>query len=94
MEALKAGGSVSEFWDMTPREVHASIDADNWRREQAQRGRAWLAWHVGALQRTKRFPSLARLMGPDRPKALSPDEMAKRRAEFEEMTAAWERKHS
>ena len=93
MEALKAGGSVGEFWDMTPREVHALIEADNWRRDQAQRGRAWLAWHIAALQRVKRFPSLARLMG-HRPKALSPDEMAKRRAEFQEMTAVWERKHS
>ena len=94
MEALKAGGSVSEFWELTPREVHALIEADNWRREQAQRGRAWLAWHIGALQRTKTFPSLARLMGPDERKALGPDEMAKRRAEFQEMKAVWERKRS
>lgn len=27
-----------------------------------QRGRAWLAWHVAALPRTKRFPDLADLM--------------------------------
>ena len=93
MEALKAGATVEAFWSMTPRETYGLIQADTWRRDQAQRGRAWLAWHIAALQRVKRFPSLARLMG-HRPKALSPDEMAKRRAEFQEMTAAWERKHS
>ena len=91
MEALKAGGSVSEFWDMTPREVHALIEADNWRRDQAQRGRAWLAWHIAALQRVKRFPALARLMGPDKPKEVGPDELKKRRADFQEMKAVWER---
>jgi len=94
VEALKAGATVATFWEMTPRETYALIQADGWRREQAQRGRAWLAWHIGALQRTKRFPSLARLMGPDKPKTLGPDELAKRRAEFQELKAAWERKHS
>jgi len=93
-ESLKAGSTVAAFWEMTPRETYALIQAEGWRREQAQRGRAWLAWHIGALQRTKRFPSLQRLMGPDKPKALSADEMASRREEFQEMKAIWERKHS
>ncbi len=39
------------------------------RRDAEHNGRAWLAWHVAALQRTpKRLPKLSALMiDPDRP---------------------------
>jgi len=92
MEALKAGASVAEFWEMTPRETAALIEAAGWVREQEQRGRAWLAWHIGALARVKRFPSLTRLMGAPKPATPTKDELAQRRREFQEMKAAWQRR--
>lgn len=34
--------------------------------EREQQGRAWLAWHVAALPRLKKFPTLDSLMGVKR----------------------------
>lgn len=31
--------------------------------EREQQGRAWLAWHIAALPRVKRFPSLDDMLG-------------------------------
>jgi hypothetical protein len=31
--------------------------------EREQQGRAWLAWHIAALPRMKKFPELEKLMG-------------------------------
>lgn len=45
--------------------------------KQEHRARAWQAWHTAALPNTKRFPSLAELLGEEaeRPKAQTPEEM-------------------
>jgi len=42
-------------------------EADEKRLEYEQRARAWLAWHVVALDRTKRLPPLKSLLGPAKP---------------------------
>jgi hypothetical protein len=34
--------------------------------EREQQGRAWLAWHIAALPRMKKFPELEKLMGTKR----------------------------
>jgi hypothetical protein len=47
-----------------------------------------LAWHVAALQRTKRLPSLSYLLRPRTKAAQVPIE--ERRNEFNEMRAAWQ----
>ena len=51
--------------------------------EREQQGRAWLAWHVAALPRMKKFPDLEKMMGVKR--------QAKRQtvAEMEAIFAAW-----
>jgi len=67
-----------------------AIEAAAWRMEQAQRGRAWLAWHIAALTRAKRLPRFQQLVGVHDAKPLEGDELAERRREFEEMTQAWE----
>lgn len=89
--ALKAGMGVLEFWDLTPRETFQAIEAAAWRMEQAQRGRAWLAWHVAALVRSKKLPPLARLFGLPEAKPLSGDELENRRREFAQMKASYDR---
>lgn len=88
-EALKADVPVLMFWDMTPRETVQTIEAANWRMDQDQRARTWLAWHVAALSRAKRLPLLSRLVNPPKAKALRPDEAEARRREFAEMRARW-----
>jgi hypothetical protein len=51
--------------------------------EREQQGRAWLAWHIAALPRMKKFPELEKLMGTKR--------KAKRQtvSEIEAILAAW-----
>lgn len=42
-------------------------EADEKRIEYEQKARAWLAWHIVALDRTKRLPPLKSLVGPAKP---------------------------
>jgi hypothetical protein len=51
--------------------------------EREQQGRAWMAWHIAALPRLKKFPTLQSLMGVKR--------TAKRQtvSEMEAIFAAW-----
>lgn len=57
-----------------------------WRDERAQRQQIAQAWRTAALMRVKRMPSLAQLLaGPAKP--LVGRELARRRKEFEDMTA-------
>jgi hypothetical protein len=81
------GVGVEEFWALTPAETFAVLEAGIWRMEQEQRGRAWLAWHVAALGRAKKLPSLKRLMGGGKTRVLSGEELEKRKAEHEAMAA-------
>jgi len=55
------------FWRLTYRETQAVIDgaANRFRREHDDR--AWLAWHIEALHRSKRLPKLKTLMHNARP---------------------------
>jgi hypothetical protein len=58
------------FWEITLREAEAEMDAANWRFNEAaikdHNDRAWLAYHVAALQKIDgkkvKFPSLASMM--------------------------------
>jgi hypothetical protein len=95
-DALRAGLSVQEFWALTPRETWMTLEARAWRLQResertgelirlAQKMLGWLAWHVAALQRSKRLPALQRLLGGGQTVELTPDEAAERKAEFEEL---------
>jgi hypothetical protein len=74
-----------EFWDMTPREIQAAIEADIWRRELVHRRDAWLAWHVAALSRAKRLPPLQRMLGGGQTRELEGEELERRRREHQEI---------
>lgn len=89
VQALHAGIGILVFWEMTPCETTQEIKAANWRLEQGQRARAWLAWHTAALSRAKKMPPLARLVNPPEAKTLRPDELEARRREFAEMRSKW-----
>lgn len=86
MQALRGGITVEAFWEMTPRELNMVLDAANWQRMRSHNQTAWLAWHVAALQRTKRIPPLRRLMMRSKPKSGDADLEARGR-EHEEMIA-------
>jgi hypothetical protein len=82
---LKAGISTIDFWQMTPKEVIAAIDAENWRLKIRHEELAWVAWHTAALSRAKTMPRLKDLTDPPRTKALTPDEAKKHAEDFEQM---------
>jgi hypothetical protein len=59
------------------------LEVAGWRMEQEQRRMLSLAWHVAALERSRRLPSLAHLLRP--PSKVKDMPIEERRAEFEEM---------
>ena len=75
--------TVGEFWDMTPRETFMALNAAVWRIEQEMARSLSLAWNIAALERTKRLPSLSKLLAPVADKQQAPIE--ERRREFEEL---------
>lgn|GEM_PF-3204478 len=89
-DALYMGLTVAEFWAMTPRELAIASDAAVRRQKREQRRDAWIAWHIGALQRVKRLPSLKQLMGEMQTRALSPDEAQRRKQEHNELVSRYE----
>jgi len=91
-DVLRIGLSVSEFWSLTPRETALVFEAATWRYEREHHQRAWLAWHMAALSRAKRLPSLKRFMGIPASKRLSKDEAKRRAQEHAEMVERMGRK--
>lgn len=59
---VSAGFSPDSFWQLTPREYATIMAGARERFDMEHRARAWLAWHIAALPRTKRFPDLEDLM--------------------------------
>jgi hypothetical protein len=62
-----------------------TVEAAVWRMEQEQARALSLAWHMAALQRQKKLPSLARLLAALKPRKTVP--IQQRREEFEKMKA-------
>ena len=81
---MKFGISVVEYWDMTPRETIAALDAAAWRIRQEQMQSLSLAWHTAALTRARKLPPLARLLSHLK-KPVRNEPIEKRREEFEEL---------
>lgn len=73
---------------MTPREVLLVMDAAAWQAQREQERMISLAWHIEALHRAKRLPSLRALLRPRSPARDIPIEQ--RRKEFAEMKAAYD----
>lgn len=63
------------------------FEAAAWRAEQERKRAVVLAWQVAALSRSRQIPSLRRLLGADKTRALSGEELARREREFAELTA-------
>ena len=76
---------MGEFWNSTPAEIYASIEAYTWGLEQQQQQLAWGVWHIAALTRAKKLPPLSALMKPKDAQPLTDDEKAVREQEFREM---------
>jgi len=74
-----------EFWDLTPRETMAAIEAAAWRMQQEQALTVSLAWHTAALTRAKRLPPLSQLLAKLKPRKNIP--LEQRREEFEDLKA-------
>ncbi len=84
-DALRAGLSVAEFWDLTPKELRLYFEADAWRQTQQLRRDATMAWHIAALGRMKRLPPLRQILPAEAAKPLQGEELERRRAEHEDI---------
>jgi hypothetical protein len=62
------------FWDQTPRTLSLTFEAGNENLRMAHNDRAWLAWHVAGLTRSKRMPSLSNLQVARKPMQQPLDE--------------------
>lgn len=82
---------VLEFWDLTPAETWAAIDAGIWQLDHEHRRQVWLAWHIAALTRSKRLPSLQQMLGGGDAKKLEGDELERRQREHDEMARGWQK---
>ena len=78
---------VEEFWSLTPRELHLVMEARVWQMEQARKQAVQTAWLTAALERSKRMPSLRRMLGNDKARPLHGAELERRRAEHAAIVA-------
>lgn len=82
--ALRCGLSISEFWELTPKETLMQMEAVIWREKRQAKATITQAWLTAALGRVKRMPALAQLLA-GRARKLSGKELERRRREFREM---------
>lgn len=54
------------FWGLTPRELSVHLAGAQLRQEREHNTAAWAAWHVAALQRTKKLPKLKTMLVAER----------------------------
>lgn len=90
-QALRCGIGVAEFWEMTLRETLMAIDAAIWDERRRQKQNLSVAWHMAAMSRAKRLPSLKRVLSSTettvKARPLKGAELRKRRKEYRELTA-------
>jgi hypothetical protein len=88
-QALRSGLSVAEFWEMTPAETYAVIEAANWREDQRLRQQVAMARLTASLVRAKRLPSLGSLLAKfSQPQKSSKKELRQRRRAFKKVASA------
>lgn len=74
---MSAGFDPARFWDITPKEIDREMRGAMQRMEREADERMSLAWHIVALDRTKKLPKLETLMisgSRRRTKAQTPEE--------------------
>ena len=58
----RSGFAEAEFWESTPRLVELAFDAASQLQDREHNDRAWLAWHIAVLTRTKKLQKLDDLL--------------------------------
>lgn len=74
---VAAGFDPARFWAITPKEVNRELHGALRRREREADERMSLAWHVVALDRTKKLPKLETLLsggGKRQPAQQTPEQ--------------------
>lgn len=79
------GYTHESFWDQTPATVRLTMEAATERRTLEHNDRAWLAWHIAALQRATRLPGLDRLKAK---KQTAPEHWEKQLADLKSWVIA------
>jgi hypothetical protein len=80
---------VAEFWDQTPQETWAAIDAAVWREQQQQEHDMAMAWLMARLSRAKKIPSLKNLLSRGQAsRPLRGAEKIERRDQFKRLATA------
>lgn len=82
---MECGQDPSQFWSLTPHEISVIMDGAVSRLRRERSELAWLAWHIEALARTKKLPTLESLLGNQkRPtgRRMSPEQI-------EAITRSW-----
>jgi hypothetical protein len=59
---VESGQPYELFWRLTLKEIGVILDAETGRVRREQNDRAWLAWHIEALARSKKLPKLNEMM--------------------------------
>lgn len=72
---MASGLDPAHYWGLTYRETQAIIDGAAARLRREQDDRAWLAWHVEALHRTKKLPKLKDMLRGKSSRRKTPEEM-------------------
>jgi len=68
-----AGISPDQFWRMTPHELSLALAGYREKQEETVKLVLYHAWHTAAFERTKRLPSLNRILKPE-PRRYTPEE--------------------
>ena len=76
------GLTVPGFWDLTPRELWATVDARRWEWGQRMEVRLTAVWAAEALARTKRLPQLEEWLHPKKKQTRSKAEVDKEFADL------------
>lgn len=84
--ALRFGIDTLRFWDLTPKEVIAEMEAKSWKEDADRKNSIANAWLTAALVRSKRLPPLSKLLNSGPARKLVGEELEKRRQEFKDMT--------
>ena len=68
---MEAGQSADTLAQTTPRQFNAVVKGYSERLRNEHDGRAWLAWHVAAFERSKRLPALKSVLSAKKLKRQS-----------------------
>jgi hypothetical protein len=70
------GFDPDSFWDQTFRTMSIAINGKLRAARRDHNQRAWMVWHIAALQRSKKLPRLKSMIAKEKPRAQSWQEQA------------------